>query len=48
MLIRNFSVFVIMAVHKVKPKSTTIKNGDITRAIFAEIGIDIKISPIDG
>jgi len=35
-----------MEIIKVKPKVTTIHCGDITRAIFAEKGIKIKIIPI--
>jgi len=35
-----------MTLIRVKPKTSTIECGDITRAIFREIGIEVKIVPI--
>lgn len=35
-----------MDVISIQPETSTVECGDITRAIFAEIGIDVKIVPI--
>lgn len=35
-----------MEIIRIKPKTTAIECGDITRDIFAELGIPIKIVPI--
>lgn len=32
--------------YKIEPKHSAIECGDITRAIFEELGIEIKIVPI--
>ena len=38
--------FFSMVINKVRPRTTAIECGDITRAIFAEIGVPIRIVPI--